>query len=316
MMIAMPVGARRPNRATDVRTIQSLLNNARHRVAGQELLREDGIFGPRTAAAIKRYQLQVLRLSRPDGVVDPGGPTLRMLTLTGRGDASGRHPRPRTPPRPSPRPADVHPASETGQGAPIALRSNGVDRHGISDASYIDMARRLNCEVAAIRSVVETELAVVKAFDEQGRPRILFERHKFHYHTRGRFDASDPDLSHPKWGGHGKLSAQYPKLERAMRLDRIAALKSASWGAFQILGENHVQAGHATVDSFVTAMKSGIGAQAEAFVSFVLADRRLLAALRQRNWAVFARIYNGPAYRDHDYDGRMRANYQRFANGG
>ncbi|MDJ0276634.1 N-acetylmuramidase domain-containing protein [Sphingomonas sp. 2R-10] len=103
------------------------------------------------------------------------------------------------------------------------------------------MAAAPDCEVAPIRAVVATE-AVRGAFDGQGRPTILLELHKFYLQTNGRFATSDPDICNAGRGGYGKFPAQYPKLEPAMKLDRAAALKSASRGAFQILGENHVAA--------------------------------------------------------------------------
>ncbi len=305
MAIAAAVGPGRPNRTADVRALQMLLNRA-----GGEPLKVDGIFGPRTASAITRYQSQNLRFRRPDGVVDPGGPTVLGLQRNHRGNTTPTRSLPRRvspPPVAKPAPATM---------APTTSGRQGSGPGGLSEATYADMAARLQCEPAAIKAVVATEVAIRGPFDSQGRPTILFERHKFHNHTGGRFDKAHPDLSKPIYGGWGKFSEQYPKLDRAIALDRNAALKSASWGAFQILGENHVQAGHATVEGFVTAMKSGLLAQAEAFVAFVLADRRLLAALRQRNWATFARIYNGPKYKDNDYDGKMRANYQRFSHAG
>ena len=302
MMIATPVGPRRPNRTADVRTIQSLLNRARGRVAGQEVLREDGIFGPRTAAAIARYQAQVLRFGKPDGVVDPGGPTLTALSRAPAG------PRPAAPP-PAPRPAGGAPATP----APRPAAGGKAGPGGISEATYVDIAARLGCETAAVKAVVETEVAIRGPYDSQGRPTILFERHKFHKHTNGRFAAAHPDICNATPGGYGRDSEQYPKLERAMALDRAAALKSASWGAFQILGENHVQAGHSTVEAFVAAMKKSLLLQVEAFIAFVRADRRLLSAIRNRNWSEFARIYNGPSYRKYRYDEKMRTNYQKYA---
>ncbi|QNE32477.1 DUF3380 domain-containing protein [Sphingomonas sp. NBWT7] len=311
MPIVAAVGPARPNRAPDVRTVQQLLNRA----GGHQIrLKVDGLFGPRTAAAISRYQANVLRFRRPDGVVDPGGPTLRMLGRQPGGNTTRSRPIPRRTPAPPPRPSVSAPGTNPAAPPAAPTRTGGVaGPGGLTEETYIDMAARLDCEVAAIKAIVETEVAIRGPFDKQGRPTILFERHKFHRHTGGRYDRTHPDISNPNWGGYGKFSAQYEKLEQAMKLDHAAGLKSCSWGAFQILGENHVQAGHATVDSFVAAMRRGILPQAEAFVSFVLNDRRLLAALRQRNWATFARIYNGPAYKDNDYDGKMRANYQRFA---
>ncbi|RSV28676.1 N-acetylmuramidase family protein [Sphingomonas sp. ABOLH] len=302
MMIATPVGPRRPNRTADVRTIQSLLNRARGRVAGQEVLREDGIFGPRTAAAIARYQAQVLRFGKPDGVVDPGGPTLTALSRAPAG------PRPAAPP-PAPRPAGGAPATP----APRPAAGGKAGPGGISEATYVDIAARLGCETAAVKAVVEAEVAIRGPYDSQGRPTILFERHKFHKHTNGRFAAAHPDICNATPGGYGRDSEQYPKLERAMALDRAAALKSASWGAFQILGENHVQAGHSSVEAFVAAMKKSLLLQVEAFIAFVRADRRLLSAIRNRSWSEFARIYNGPSYRKYKYDEKMRTNYQKYA---
>ena len=274
--------------------------------SGATPLRVDGVFGPRTADAIARYQTQSLRLSRPDGVVDPNGPTLNRLGRDHRGNTTPARPVPRQPTR---APA---PAAAPSRTAPAAA-PQGIGPGGLSEATYVDMAARLQCETAAIKAVVETEVAIRGAFDGDGRPTILYERHKFSKHTGGRYDATHPDLSNPVGGGYGRFSEQYPKLERAMKLNSSAALKSASWGAFQILGENHVQAGHATVEAFVAAMKSGILTQAEAFVAFVLANRTLLSALRARNWSTFARIYNGPAYKKFAYDDKMRSNYLKYA---
>jgi peptidoglycan hydrolase-like protein with peptidoglycan-binding domain len=304
MAIVAPVGPQRPNRAADVRTVQMLLN--RSGSSGATPLRVDGVFGPRTADAIARYQTRSLRLSRPDGVVDPNGPTLNRLGRDHRGNTTPARPVPRQPTR---APA---PAAAPSRTAPAAA-PQGIGPGGLSEATYVDMAARLRCETAAIKAVVETEVAIRGAFDGDGRPTILYERHKFSRHTGGRYDATHPDLSNPVGGGYGRFSEQYPKLERAMKLNSSAALKSASWGAFQILGENHVQAGHATVEAFVAAMKSGILAQAEAFVTFVLANRTLLSALRARNWSTFARIYNGPAYKKFAYDDKMRSNYLKYA---
>ncbi|MEH3040499.1 MAG: N-acetylmuramidase family protein [Sphingomonas paucimobilis] len=302
MMIATPVGPRRPNRTADVRTIQSLLNRARSRVPGLVVLREDGICGPRTAAAISHYQTQVLRFGKPDGVIDPGGPTLTALS---RAPTGGR------PAAPAP---VLRPVSGSGPTpAPRSAADGRAGPGGISEATYVDIAARLECETAAVKALVETEVAIRGPYDSAGRPTILFERHKFHAHTNGRFAAAHPDICNATPGGYGRDSEQYPKLERAMALNRAAALKSASWGAFQILGENHVQARHSTVEAFVDAMKKSLLLQVEAFLAFVRADRRLLSAIRSRNWPEFARIYNGPSYKKYKYDEKMRTNYQKYA---
>src|SRR5690606_5667831 len=77
----------------------------------------------------------------------------------------------------------------------------------------------------------------------------------------------------------------------------------------QILGENHEQAGHAELQSFINAMYRSASDQLDCFISFILNDRRPLAAIREKDWATFARIYNGPAYRQNRYDEKMAAEY-------
>ena len=99
-----------------------------------------------------------------------------------------------------------------------------------------------------IEAVKAVESGPYGSFLDDGRPPILFERHIFHRQTGGRF-ASHPDISHKSAGNYGKGGAhQYTRLERAMKLDRQAALEAASWGAFQILGRNWAMLGYDSVD--------------------------------------------------------------------
>ena len=183
---------------------------------------------------------------------------------------------------------------------------------GLSETDYAQAATDLGVEVAAIKAVAEVETAG-EAFDDMGRPRILYERHYFHRFTSGRFDKSNPTLSNKSAGGYGKFSAQYGKLEEAYKLDPTAALKSASWGRFQIMGSNHAAAGHATVQEFVDALARSEAAHLRAFVAFVGANATMKAALQKKNWAAFAKAYNGPGYAKNEYDTKMAAAYARLA---
>jgi hypothetical protein len=92
-------------------------------------------------------------------------------------------------------------------------------------------------------------------------------------------------------------------------LDEDAALRSASWGKFQIMGDNFKACGFTNVASFVDAMLEGERRHLAAFVSFIGADGRLKTALQKREWATFARIYNGPKYADNAYDTKMADAY-------
>lgn len=191
------------------------------------------------------------------------------------------------------------------------FNSSGAPTRGLSDAAFAAAAAQLNVEVAAIRAVAEVE-SPGEAFDDQGRPRILFERHYFHRLTGGRFARSDPDLSNPTWGGYGKFRAQYPKLQRAYRLDPDAALQSASWGRFQIMGEHYARLGYASPQHMVQAFSRSEDEHLRAFVRFVQTDSVLLRALQRRDWAAFARTYNGKGYRKNAYDEHLRQAYERL----
>lgn len=169
-------------------------------------------------------------------------------------------------------------------------------------------AKELGCEVAAIKAVATVESAG-SGFLKNGKPKILFERHLFHRLTKGKFDMF-PDISNKRPGGYTK--DEYARLEKARQLDDPAALKSASWGMFQILGSNHKAAGFGSVEEYVIASTTGVRAHLEAFVSFIKADARLLKAIVTKNWTLFARVYNGPAYKKNAYDKKMAAEYKEF----
>lgn len=182
----------------------------------------------------------------------------------------------------------------------------------LTDQDWQDASKSLSVPVASIKAVAEVE-APGSAFLPSGEPRILFERHKFSGHTGGKYDHTHPDISHPKWGGYGKESSQHGRLAKASALDREAALKSASWGRFQILGENYKQAGFDSLQEFINAMYRSEADHLKAFVAFIKADAKLWKALVTRDWAQFARRYNGPAYATHAYDVKLRKAYERLA---
>ena len=131
-------------------------------------------------------------------------------------------------------------------------------KRGLSEEDYTKAANQLGVEVAVIKAVAEVETSG-EAFDNEGHPRILFERHYYHRLTSGLYDKKQPDISNKLAGGYGKFSEQYEKLKRAFELDSESALKSASWGRFQIMGENYRAAGFATVkDKVLPIVKTKI----------------------------------------------------------
>lgn len=176
----------------------------------------------------------------------------------------------------------------------------------LQERDYTEAAFRLECEVEAVKSVCAVE-APRGGFYSSGHPVVLFEGHIFHKYTKNRFDASNPTLSYPRWTT-AFYGDEVKRLTAAMALDHTAALMSASWGKFQIMGFNFALCGFTDVDSFVAAMTESEGNQLDAFVEYVI-QSGLSDELQRRDWAGFARYYNGPEYTKNQYDVKLMKAY-------
>lgn len=187
----------------------------------------------------------------------------------------------------------------------------------LTDQDFVDAANMIGASYAQVRAVFEVEAAGAGFIGT--RPKILFEAHVFDRQTQGRFRASHPKLSAPKWDRslYAGGEKEWDRLEAAMKLDASAALKSASWGGPQIMGFNHKLAGFDTVEAFVTAMKSGARAQLMAFVAFIQ-NSNMAAKLRRIdgnpvNAEPFSEAYNGKGFRTHNYHGNIAAAFRKWA---
>lgn len=179
-------------------------------------------------------------------------------------------------------------------------------------------AARLGVEAPILRAVHEVETAGGSGFLEPGKPVILFEGHVFWRQLEARgippapLAAGNEGILHPRWSReHYRGGArEYARLARALRIHEEAALCSASWGMFQLMGFNHEACGYECIGDFVQGMCRGPREQLEAFVSFLRA-RGLERYLQCRDWAGFARRYNGPGFARNKYDERLRRAYER-----
>lgn len=271
-----------------VARLQKLLNAI---LAPVPPLAEDGDFGRNTESAVRAFQARE-HLDPVDGVVGPD--TWAALACAAAPcapstvfdhDLTGVLPRPGDPPR-------------------------------LSEADFQRAAEEFALPVAAIHAIAEVESGGRSGFDAERRPKILFEAHVFHRLTGGVHDASHPHLSQPAWNDACRQlyrRDQWGRMYEAMTLDVDAALASASWGMFQILGTNHAAAGWTDLRQFVADMFASELAHLRACLGFC-ATLDILGDLRPpQNWAHFACCYNGAGYRRNQYDIKLAAAYEKWS---
>lgn len=178
-------------------------------------------------------------------------------------------------------------------------------------------AKQLECHVAAVMAVSEVE-SRGRGFFGNGKPAILFERHWMYRRLKHRhidpshFVSKYPNIVNTRTGGYKGGIAEHDRLAQAKDIDTASALESASWGAYQIMGFHWEALGYESPQAYVAEMHKGERQHLEAFVRFIKNDPVLLKAIRQRDWAAFAKRYNGPAYRKNRYDEKMASAYKRY----
>ena len=192
----------------------------------------------------------------------------------------------------------------------------------ITDTQIRVQATALGIEPAALKAVLEVETRG-SGFNNDGTPIILYERHKFYSGLRAinwitKSDAwskAYPDLCNPKPGGYGKESEQHSKLERAANLNREVALESCSWGLGQVMGYHWKSLGYASIQDFVNAMYKDEASQLDAVCRFIEVNG-LIGALKRKDWAAFARGYNGMNYAINKYDTKLDNSYAKWSKAG
>lgn len=185
-------------------------------------------------------------------------------------------------------------------------------------AALTMMANEAKIEPAALLAIAEVESGGRALHDVNGgkEPAIRFEGHYFDRRLSGRLReyARSNGLSAPIAGRIRNPKSQGERwllLERAMGLNKKAALESTSWGLGQVMGAHWEWLGYAAVDDLVAEARGSVAGQARLMLRFI-EKAELLEVLKARNWREFARRYNGPAFARNEYDKRMAEAYQRW----
>ncbi|MCO5162540.1 MAG: N-acetylmuramidase domain-containing protein [Mesorhizobium sp.] len=181
------------------------------------------------------------------------------------------------------------------------------------------VAARIGIEPAALLAIAEIE-AGGRAYATVGgrqEPLIRFEGHYFDRRLPApkRAAARAAGLADPKAGAvknPASQAARWAMLEKAAAIDHKAAHESVSWGIGQVMGAHWEWLGYAGIDALVDEARSGVGGQISLMARYI--DKAgLAAAIRRRDWAAFARAYNGPGYKRHAYDRKIAEAYAKYA---
>ena len=183
----------------------------------------------------------------------------------------------------------------------------------IEDADLPRVAHEIGVGEDEIHAILDVE-SRGRGFDKKGRVIMLFEPHIFYRELRRdkakRQKAVKAGLAYAKWRSKYPKDS-YPRLTRAMKIDREAAIRSCSWGLGQIMGFNHGMVGYPSAEEMVKAFAADEDNQLEAIIDFIV-KAGLDDEIRRRDWAGFARGYNGPGYKKHNYHGRLARQYRKW----
>lgn len=163
-------------------------------------------------------------------------------------------------------------------------------------------------EPAGLLAVIQVECGGRLTANIGGReePLIRFEGHYFHRLLPAikRNRAIVAGLASARAGAVKNPRSQarrWALVGRASDIDRPAALSSTSWGVGQVMGAHWRWLGYASIDALVAETRADIEGQVRLMARYIV-KAKLGQRLSDRDWAGFARAYNGPGYRRNRYD--------------
>lgn len=197
--------------------------------------------------------------------------------------------------------------------AEAEARLDSINRYkSLTDADYRRVAEELGVETAAIKAVVRIEAgAACEGFWAPGVPVINFDRSMYARMkpTTNRKAPASETIPAGLTGSYARR--EWSQLIAARKVNIDKANMGTFWGMFQIGGFNWKVCGCKDVDEFVERMSYSEFEQLELFAIFIR-NTGMLPSLRAKNWAAFARKYNGASYARRGYHTKMANAYARF----
>lgn len=210
-------------------------------------------------------------------------------------------------------------SAETGGEGQVEVRQDSVPEadaasryEGLTEEDFRIVAEELDVETAAIKAVVAIEAgSQMKGFWAPGVPVINFDRTMYNRYRAKASDKSGAKGEKVPAGLKGYALQEWTQLINARKTNAQGANMGTFWGMFQIGGFNYKLCGCKSVDEFVRLCSYSELEQLELFAAFIT-NTGMLADLRAKNWAGFARKYNGASYAKRGYHTKMAAAYKKF----
>ncbi|MCO6386555.1 N-acetylmuramidase domain-containing protein [Aliihoeflea sp. 40Bstr573] len=186
-------------------------------------------------------------------------------------------------------------------------------------AALIAVSRAFGLDADALAAVasVESDLVAHAMIDGRREPLIRLEGHYFDRRLSGAAQAKAraAGLASPIAGAIRNPASQVARwamLARARAIDARAADESTSWGMGQVMGAHWAWLGFGSVEALVTEARSGTEGQLRLMARYI-EKAGLADALSRRDWAAFARGYNGPGFARNAYDVKVASAHARLA---
>lgn len=220
-------------------------------------------------------------------------------------------------------------------GEAMRLLERYAETRYVNDDAFAQAAKMLGVKESYVRAIAEVESAGA-SFLKDGRVKILFERHKFYKylkealkkpevrkHVAQHLGIPEPtgvgagdslliliaakyeNICSSKRGGYKGNEAEWGRLNLAMDLDVEAAAMSASYGGYQLMGFNYHYCGYKTAKEMMIDLAKSESKQFLAAITFIKNNPHIHNALKKGDWAKFAEGYNGPSYKENQYDVKL-----------
>ncbi|WP_426476710.1 N-acetylmuramidase domain-containing protein [Chryseobacterium sp. CBSDS_008] len=202
--------------------------------------------------------------------------------------------------------------------------------NAVTDKHFESLAKDIGVEAKVFKAVAIVESGGRKSFlnvNGEQKAKILYERHYMYRFLKkiktqeelNNLKKNTPDLVHnigtykDKNASYGSEKEQFEKLKKAKEIDSDSAIKSCSWGKFQVMGKyyNYLYTSPIEMEKAMNMCE----VQHFAYFKVYLKDvtgASMIKAMKEKNWDKIAELYNGPDYEINKYHTKMKNQYEKL----